>query len=77
MPTTNAIIDLCLPFKLNVAVIGKKNSGRTSYIQAVVKLLTEKSESELSTNIMPSQGKSTSSNERLGSKKSDGGVGSI
>ena len=42
VPFTNAIIDLCLPFKLNVAVIGKNKSGKSSYIESVVKLLTEK-----------------------------------
>jgi ABC-type Mn2+/Zn2+ transport system ATPase subunit len=42
VPFTNAIIDLCLPFKLNVAVIGKNKSGKSSYIESIVKLLTEK-----------------------------------
>ena len=42
IPYTNAIIDLCLPFKLNVAVIGSKNSCKTSYIEAIVKMLIEK-----------------------------------
>lgn len=42
VPYTNAIIDLCLPFKLNIAVIGKSKCGKSSYIEAIVKLLTEK-----------------------------------
>lgn len=44
VPYTNAIIDLCLPFKLNIAVIGKQKCGKTSYIEAIIKLMTEKFE---------------------------------
>jgi Cdc6-like AAA superfamily ATPase len=42
IPYTNSIIDLCLPFKLNVAVIGSKGSGKTLLIESIVKALTEK-----------------------------------
>ncbi|CDW71814.1 UNKNOWN [Stylonychia lemnae] len=41
VPYTNAIIDLCQPFKLNVAVIGKKNSGKSSLIQGFVNVLVD------------------------------------
>ena len=41
VPYTNAVIDLCQPFKLNVAVIGKKNSGKSSLIQGFVNVLVE------------------------------------
>lgn len=43
VPYTNAIIDLCLPFKLNIAVIGKTKCGKSTYIESIIKLLTEKS----------------------------------
>jgi ABC-type microcin C transport system duplicated ATPase subunit YejF len=42
VPFSKAIIDLCLPFKLNIAVIGKTKSGKTSYIEGIVKILTDK-----------------------------------
>ena len=42
LPYTNAVIDLCLPFKLNVALIGKKNCGKTNYIEAIINVLTQK-----------------------------------
>lgn len=41
IPYTNALIDLCQPFKLNIAVIGSKESGKSSLIQSVVYTLAE------------------------------------
>ena len=41
MPYTNAIIDLCQPFKLNIAVIGARNSGKSNLVQSLVNLLLD------------------------------------
>jgi len=41
VPYTNAIIDLCQPFKLNIAVIGQKNSGKSTLIQSIVNILVD------------------------------------
>ena len=41
VPYTNAVIDLCQPFKLNVAVIGMQGTGKSSLIQGIIDLLVE------------------------------------
>lgn len=41
VPYTNAIIDLCQPFKLNVAVIGQKGSGKSKLIKGMVDVLVD------------------------------------
>lgn len=44
VPFTNAIIDLCQPLRLSVAVIGSQKSGKSSLIKAFADLLTDQAE---------------------------------
>ena len=41
VPFTNAIIDLCQPLRLSVAVIGSHKSGKSALIKAFADLLTD------------------------------------
>ena len=41
VPYTNAIIDLCQPFKLNIALIGQGKTGKSTLIESVVNLLMD------------------------------------
>ena len=41
VPFTNALIDLCQPLRLSVAVIGSHQSGKSSLIKAFANLLTD------------------------------------
>eukprot|EP00347_Sterkiella_histriomuscorum_P001492 403371827 len=41
LPYTNAVIDLCQPFKLNLAVIGQKGSGKSALIESIVNVLVD------------------------------------
>jgi ABC-type cobalamin/Fe3+-siderophores transport system ATPase subunit len=41
VPFTNALIDLCQPLRLSVAVIGAHKSGKSSLIKGMARLLTE------------------------------------
>jgi ABC-type phosphate/phosphonate transport system ATPase subunit len=41
VPYTNAIIDLCQPFKLNIALIGQAGSGKSTLIESVANLLMD------------------------------------
>ncbi len=44
LPFTNAIIDLCQPLRLSVAVIGSHKSGKSALIKAFADLLTDQAE---------------------------------
>ena len=41
VPFTNALIDLCQPLRLSVAVIGAHKSGKSALIKGMARLLTE------------------------------------
>ena len=41
VPFTNAVVDLCQPFKLNLALIGQRGSGKSAVIEGLVRLLVD------------------------------------
>lgn len=44
VPFTNALIDLCQPLRLSVAVLGAHRSGKSSIIRAFARVLIEREE---------------------------------
>jgi len=41
VPFTNAVVDLCQPFKLNVSVVGQKGSGKSALVEGLVRVLVD------------------------------------